>query len=408
MIYQTHTLPNGIRLIHKQSQSMVAHCGMAINAGSRDEQENEQGLAHFIEHVIFKGTQRRRTFHILSHMENVGGEINAYTTKEDTCIYASFMSPFYKRWFDLLSDIVFQSVFPPRELDKEKDIIIDEINSYKDSPGEQIFDDFDGVVFKDHPLGRNILGKPALIRRFNRDSIQAFMAGNYLTEEMVVCSVGNIPFPQLIKLAETYLGHVPRGSRKNRRQAFTGYQPEIKYVKRRNHQAHCVVGNQAYHSTHPLKTTMVLLNNMLGGPGLNSRLNLAVREKHGFCYNIESHYHPFTDSGIFSIYFGTDAGYTEKTLAIIHKELARLRDNNLGILQLKRAKQQLTGQVAISFESNLSEMLSMGKSLLVFNRVDSLEEINQKIEAISSAQLLEAANQVFEPESLSILGFRPK
>ncbi|MFO7997632.1 MAG: pitrilysin family protein [Bacteroidales bacterium] len=408
MIYQTHTLPNGIRLVHKQSQSMVAHCGMAINAGSRDEQENEQGLAHFIEHVIFKGTQKRRTFHILSHMENVGGEINAYTTKEDTCIYASFMSPFYKRWFDLLSDIVFQSVFPPRELDKEKDIIIDEINSYKDSPGEQIFDDFDGVVFKDHPLGRNILGKPALIRRFNRDSIQAFMAGNYLTEEMVICSVGNIPFPHLIKLAEIYLGHVPRGSRKNRRQAFTGYQPEIKYVKRRNHQAHCVLGNQAYHSTHPLKTTMVLLNNMLGGPGLNSRLNMAVREKHGFCYNIESHYHPFTDSGIFSIYFGTDAGYTEKTLAIIYRELARLRENRLGILQLKRAKQQLTGQVAISFESNLSEMLSMGKSLLVYNRVDSLEEINQKIEAISSAQLLEAANQVFEPESLSILGFRPK
>lgn len=408
MIYQTHTLSNGIRLIHKASNSMVAHCGIAVNAGSRDEQDHEQGLAHFIEHVIFKGTQRRRNFHILSHMENVGGELNAYTTKEDTCIYASFMYPHYQRWFDLLSDILFHSVFPEKELDKEKDIVLDEINSYKDTPGEQIFDDFDGVVFRDHPLGRNILGNPKQIRKFNEKSIRSFMERSYLTGEMVICSVGRIEFSRLVRLAEKYFGQVRTANGTGRRVSFSGYRPETRFIKRRNHQAHCVVGNLAFHSDHPLKTSMVLLNNILGGPGLNSRLNLAVREKHGFCYNIESHYQPFTDTGIFSIYFGTAPGYTEKTLSIIRKELGRLRETRLGTLQLKRAKQQLTGQVAITFESNLSEMLSMGKSMLVFDRVDSLEEINRKIEAVGPGDLLEAANQVFEPDSLSILAYQPK
>lgn len=408
MNYQTHRLSNGIRLIHRQSSSMVAHCGLVINAGSRDELDHEQGLAHFIEHVIFKGTRRRRNHHILSHMENVGGELNAYTTKEDTCIYASFMYPHYQRWFDLLSDIVFHSIFPEKELDKEKDIVLDEINSYKDSPGEQIFDDFDGVVFRDHPLGRNILGQPSRIKKFRRDHIHRFMDRNYLTGEMVICTVGQIDFRKLIRLAEKYFGHIPEGNRGQDRLPFSGYTPETRFVKRRNHQVHCVIGNQAYHSDHPLKTTLVLLNNILGGPGLNSRLNMAVREKHGFCYNIESHYQPFTDTGIFSIYFGTAPGFTEKTLSTIRKELARLRENRLGSLQLKRAKQQLTGQVAISFESGQSEMLSMGKSLLVFDRVDSLEEINRKIDQVTPENLLEAANQVFDPESLSILGYRPK
>ncbi len=408
MTYQTHRLSNGIRLIHKTSNSTVAHCGIAINAGSRDELDHEQGLAHFIEHVIFKGTQRRRNFHILSHMENVGGELNAYTTKEDTCIYASFMHPHYQRWFDLLSDILFNSVFPEKELDKEKDIVLDEINSYKDSPGEQIFDDFDGVVFREHPLGRNILGDPKQIRRFNERSIRTFMESNYMTGEMVICSVGRIEFSRLVRLTEKYFGHIQPGNRAGKRIPFNDYKAETRFIKRRNHQSHCVMGNMAFHSDHPLKTGMVLLNNILGGPGLNSRLNMAVREKHGFCYNIESHYQPFTDSGIFSIYFGTAPGYTEKTLAIIRKELGRLRENRLGTLQLKRAKQQLIGQVAITYESNLSEMLSMGKSMLVFDQVDSLEDINRKIEAIGTGDLLEAANQVFDPDHLSILAYRPK
>ena len=408
MIYNTHRLPNGIRIIHKHTNSPVAHCGLTINAGSRDEDAGEQGLAHFIEHVIFKGTKKRRAHHILSHMENVGGEINAYTTKEDTCIYASFMSPFYQRWFDLLSDIVFNSVFPEKELVKEKDIIIDEINSYKDSPGEQIFDDFDQLVFSDHPLGRNILGTPARLRTFNERRIRQFMQRNYATEEMVICSVGNIEFGRLVKLCEKYFAEMPFVAARNGRMPVVHYQATEKIVKRRNHQTHCVLGNQAYDVNHRLKTTMILLNNMLGGPGLNSRLNMAVREKHGFCYNIESHFQPYSDTGILSIYFGTDPGYSGKTLGIIKKELSRFRENRLGTLQLKRAKQQLAGQVAISFESNINEMLSLGKSLLLYDRVDSLEEINHKIEKITASDVLEAANEVLDPAKLSMLVFRTK
>ncbi|MBW6498059.1 MAG: insulinase family protein [Bacteroidales bacterium] len=408
MTYLSHRLSNGIRIIHKPTDSWVAHCGLTINAGSRDEEHNEQGLAHFIEHVIFKGTQKRRAHHILSHMENVGGELNAYTTKEDTCIHASFMHTYYQRWFDLLSDLLFNSVFPERELEKEKDIIIDEINSYKDNPGEQIFDDFDGVVFDGHPLGRNILGTPKTLKTFGREHIAQFIGRNYATEEMVICSVGRIPFSELVRLAEKYFGHAPISSRNNLRQAYNGYVPKEKVVKRRNHQAHCVLGGPAYKADDSKKTALILLNNMLGGPGLNSRLNMAVREKHGFCYNIESHYLPYSDSGIFSIYFGTDADYIDKTLSLIRKELHRFRNDRLGLLQLKRAKQQLIGQVAISFESNLAEMLSMGKSILLYDKVDSIEEINQKIEAVSAAELLEAANEVFDPGHLSMLTFKPR
>ncbi len=407
MIYQTHRLSNGIRIIHKHTDSPVAHCGLSINAGSRDESFKEQGLAHFIEHVIFKGTSRRRAHHILAHMENVGGELNAFTTKDDTCLHASFMHQYYQRWFDLLSDILFHSTFPEKELIKEKDIVIDEINSYKDAPGEQIFDDFDEVIFNGHALGRNILGTPAKLRSFDREAIFRFISKNYTTEEMVICSVGRIPFSKLVRLAEKFFGEAGQTTRLNSRVPFSEYVPSKKTVKRRNHQSHCMIGSKGYPSTHPHKTTLILLNNMLGGPGLNSRLNMAVREKHGFCYNIESHYQPYSDTGIFSIYFGTDPGYIEKTLSIIRKELARLRNNKLGYLQLKRAKQQLIGQVAISFESNMNEMLSMGKSMLLYNKIDSLEEINQKIEAVTGSQLLEAANEVLDPEDMSMLIFKP-
>ncbi len=408
MTYYTHRLANGIRIIHKPGSSHVAHCGIVINAGSRDESKAEQGLAHFIEHTIFKGTSRRKTYHILSHMENVGGELNAYTTKEDTCIYASFMKQYYQRWFDLMSDIVINSVFPAKEIAKETDIIIDEINSYKDAPGEQIFDDFDAIIFNNHPLGRNILGTPALLKSFKKETILRFIDKNYVTEEMVICSVGPIEFPVLIRMAERYFGALPQSSRKNERVAFSNYSPTSKKVKRKNHQAHCMLGSHAYDSNHPLKTSLILLNNILGGPGLNSRLNMVIREKHGFCYNIESHYQPYSDSGILSIYFGTEPDYVDKTMSLIYKEIRRLCENSMGSLTLKRAKQQLAGQVAISFESNLSEMLAIGKSMLLFDRVDNLEEITQKIDAVTPSMLLEAANDILNINTLSTLTYTPK
>lgn len=406
MQYLYHELPNGIRVVHKPAVSYVAHLGFTINAGSRDEEEHEQGLAHFIEHLIFKGTHKRKAFQILGHMENVGGEINAYTSKEDTCIYGSFMNQHYARCMDLISDIVFNSIFPEKEIKKEKDVVIDEINSYKDNPGEQILDDFDAIIFKGHPLGANILGTPKHLKKFDKESIYRFINNNYATNEMVISSVGSIEFNKIIALANRYFGHIPARDKVNTRIPFESYKPESVTIKRRNHQIHCVIGNEAFHADHKNKTALVLLNNILGGPGLNSRLNMAIREKHGFCYNIESQYQPYSDTGIFSIYFGTDHDHLDKTLGLVEKELDRLREKRLGRLQLKRSKQQLMGQVAISFESNLHEMLSMGKSLLVFNKIDTIQQINEKIEQVTASELIEVANQVIDPTKLSRLIFK--
>lgn len=387
---------------------MVAHCGLTINAGSRDELEKEQGLAHFIEHLIFKGTTKRKAYQILSHMENVGGEINAYTGKEDTCVYATFMNTHYARCLDLISDIVFQSVFAEKEILKEKDVVIDEINSYKDNPGEQIFDDFDEVIFRNHPLGANILGTPRHLKKFKREHVFEFIRKNYVTSEMVISSVGNIDFKKLVRLVERYFGDIPEGHREQPRVSFEGYNPVNEVVKRRNHQVHCIIGNLGYNASHDKKTALVLLNNILGGPGLNSRLNMGIREKYGFCYNIESHYQPYSDTGLFSIYLGTDKDYIDKTIALVQKELTLLREKRLGSLQLKRARQQLQGQVAISFESNVNEMLSIGKSLLLYDRIDSIVEINEKIQRVTSSELLDVANEVFAPEMLSMLMYRPR
>jgi predicted Zn-dependent peptidase len=407
MMYQHHRLSNGIRLIHRHTESQVAHCALMINTGSRDEENDEQGLAHFIEHLLFKGTKKRKAFHIMSHMENVGGEINAFTSKEDTCIYGSFMHNFYRRWFDIVSDITFNAVFPEKEMDKEKDIIIDEINSYLDSPAEQIFDDFDELVFNSHPLGRNILGTPAGIKLFDGDSIRKFISRNYVTEEMLICSVGRIHFAELIALAEKYFGDAVQAGRPETRESFSGYLPQAKTVKRQNHQAHCMLGNEADGLNSARKTALSLLNNILGGPGLNARLNMSVREKHGLCYNIESIYQPYSDAGVISIYFGTDSGAIDKTLSLIHKELKLLREKKVGSLQLKRAKTQFIGQLAISSESNLNEMLFNGKNYLYFNQTETHEDISRRIEAVDANDLMDIANEVFHPDTMSMLLFKP-
>ena len=406
-MYLRHRLSNGIRLIHRQIGGPVAHCGLMINAGSRDEEEREQGLAHFIEHLIFKGTSQRKAFHILSHMENVGGEINAYTSKEETCLYGSFMPLHYERWFDVVADILFHSTFPQKELLKEKEIILDEINAWKDNPSEQILDDFDEIVFNGHPLGRNILGTPLHLASFDRPMITDFIEGNYATEEMVICSVGNLSFDLFIRMAEKHFGAFPRRSKQKRRQAHSGYRPLVRTVDRKNHQAHCVMGNNAYSMSHAGRTCLSLLNNILGGPQMTSRLNMAVREKHGFCYTIESLYQAYSDSGVINIYFGTDPAYLEKTHVLITKELTRLRHNRLGEVQMRRAKNQLCGQMHIANESMLNEMMLIGKQVLHLDRVEPLAEIAERIEAVSQSDLLEAANEVFDPSQISVLTYMP-
>jgi predicted Zn-dependent peptidase len=406
MNYQTHTLKNGIRLIHLYTESAVAHCGLIINAGSRDEQEHEHGMAHFIEHAIFKGTKKRKPFHVLSRMEDVGGEINAYTSKEETAIHTSFLKNDYERAVELIFDITFNSIFPQKEINREKEVIIEEIKSYKDDPAELIFDEFEELVFSKQPLGRNILGNPKDLRRFTKKDIESFIRNNYNTDEMVLSSIGNLHFEKFIRLAEKYFGQIPANPRKKERVFVNNYIPEIKTVLKKTHQTHFVIGNLAYNAYDPKKVGLTLLDNLLGGPGLNSRLSLVLREKYGYVYYIESNYTPYSDTGVFSIYFGTDKNNVDKSLSLIKKEFDLLRNKKLGAIQLKKAKKQIFGQIAINSENSANLMLAMGKSFLLFNKVDSLEEIKTKIELISIDDIQKIANEVLNIDKMSMLIYK--
>lgn len=400
---QTFVLKNGIRIVHQEVSSPVSHFGVLINTGSRDEEETEQGIAHFIEHVVFKGTKTRKAFHILNRIEDVGGELNAYTTKEETAVYATFLSEYYQRSVELISDILFNSVFPAKELEREKEVIYEEINSYKDSPSELIFDEFEEILFDGHPIARNILGLPEQIKTFSKDSILKFMDENYHTDQMVLSSIGNIPMSKIIRLAEKYFGHVPEKIRTKKRLDEYNYRPETRTIQKDTFQAHCIVGNIAPNIYSPQRMAMVLLNNILGGQSMNSRLNMALRERNGMAYNVESSYTGYSDTGEFSIYFGTDKENLEQAQALVYKELRKIQDSPLGIVQLSRAKKQLIGQLAISTESREDLMLSLGKSMLFFNQVDPLEAIFKKIESIEAKEIMEVANQVFNTSTNSTL-----
>ena len=401
-----HTLQNGIRFIHHSVSSPVGYCCLIINTGSRDEKHNEHGLAHFIEHVIFKGTRKRKTFHILSRIDDVGGELNAYTTKEETCIYASFLKDDFERAVELLHDITFNSIFPTKELEKEKEVIIDEINSYKDNPSELILDDFEEIIFHDNPMGRNILGSAESIISFQKPDIERFIASNYNTDEIVICTVGNISFSKILKIVEKYFGREKDNIRQNKRIEIGDYFPQNVDKKMDTFQSHVVLGNRAYDLNNPKRPSLLLLNNILGGPGMNSRLNMGLREKNGIAYNVESLYSPYSGTGVFCIYFGTDDENVDRSLKIVHNELKKLVVKQLGITQLHNAKRQLKGQITISSENRESLMLSIAKSYLLFNKVDSLEEIYQKIDSITAPDLQEIANEIFDDSKLSYLIYR--
>jgi predicted Zn-dependent peptidase len=408
MQYNYHRLKNGIRIIHKSASSPVAHCGIVINAGTKNEPIALNGIAHFIEHVIFKGTKKRKAFHILSRLENVGGDLNAYTAKEETFLYASFLNEYYDRALELFSDILFNSTFPDKEIAKEKEVVLDEINSYKDSPAELIFDEFEELIYKGHPLGRPILGTPETVKSFDRGHVADFIAQNYLPEKMVIASVGNVSFAKLISICEKYFEAAENRNHIQSPIELVSYAPEKLVEEKSNFQTHAIIGVPAYPVKDAKRNALALLNNMLGGPGMNSRLNLNIREKYGYCYSIESHYIPYSDTGNFHIYLGTDNGYLEKSLKLIQKELKILRDIKAGTLQLHRAKQQLKGQLAISLESNLNEMISIGKSHLFYDDVDTFDQIAEKIDQITAEQLLEVANEIFIPENFSQLTYLPR
>jgi predicted Zn-dependent peptidase len=386
----------------------VAHCGIVINAGTRNEPEAMNGIAHFIEHIIFKGTGKRKAFHILSRLENVGGDLNAYTAKEETFLYASFLSEYYDRTLELFTDIIFNSTFPEKEIAKEKEVVLDEINSYKDAPAELIFDDFEELLYHGQPIGRQILGTPETVRKINRNDVISFVENNYTPENMVIASVGNISITKLIKLFEKHFNDTKPSLKKHPVSKTTGYTPRTESVEKSNYQTHCITGVPAYGMMSDKRNALALVNNMLGGPGMNSRLNLNIREKYGYCYSIESHYIPYSDTGNFHIYLGTDNGYLEKSLKLIQKEMKIFTDTKVGTLQLHRAKQQIKGQLAISLESNLNEMISIGKSHLFYDEVDTFDQIAEKIEQITAEQLLEVANEIFVPENFSQLTYLPR
>lgn len=397
------TLANGIRVIYLQVNSPVAHCGLFINAGSRDELPHEFGLAHFIEHSVFKGTPNRKAYHILSRMEDVGGEINAYTSKEETVLYCTFLSNHFGRAIDLINDIAFFSNFPEKEINKEKTVIIDEINSYKDSPVEEIYDRFEEQIFPNHSLGHDILGTPSHIKKFKPEHLKTFIDRTWNTDEMVFSFVGNIPLARLKKELERTIGQHPSNNRTFKRELVPEYQVNNQSQKRKNHQAHLIMGNRAYSVQDSKRAGLILLNNLLGGPGMSSRLNLAIREKYGWTYNIDSSYSIFGDTGLWSVYLGTEAAWVEKCRELVLREMKKLREQELGVVQLQKAKNQLIGQMAISQESNSSLMLGFAKTFLLFNKIDTFEEVAQKIESLSSQDIREIANEIFMEDKLSSL-----
>ncbi|TSD64715.1 insulinase family protein [Inquilinus sp. KBS0705] len=406
--HQVHTLANGIRILFKHSPSPITHCCFVLNAGSRDELPNKEGLAHFIEHLLFKETQRRNTPQILNRLELVGADLNAYTTKEYTCIHASLLKQHLERTVDLFEDILFHSTFPADEMEKERGVILDEIASYLDQPEEAIQDDFEELLFAGHPIGKNILGTPQTVAVLNGDDIKQFIAANNNTHQMIFAVYGDYDFNKLVKLCDKYFGTVAENTSVKHREEPQLIAGGYHVVKKPIAQTHCILGSRAYPSSHPKKYGLLLLNNILGGMGMSNRLNLEIREKHGIAYTIESNYTSLTDTGIFSIYFGTDAGKAEKALKLVHKELKKLREQKLGAVLLRQAKEKFIGQIALAEENRMSLIISMAKSLLDFNHIDSLEDIFAKINAVTAEDLLEISNEIFDNDRMITLLFEPK
>jgi predicted Zn-dependent peptidase len=405
MNYQTHTLPNGLKIIHKPDTSDVTYCGIIINAGSRDENNNELGMAHFIEHMLFKGTAKRRSGHIINRLEHVGGELNAFTSKEETVVYAAVLNEYFDRAMELISDIALNSTFPQKEIDKEVVIIIDEIQSYNDSPSELIYDDFEEMLFAEHAIGHNILGTPELLQNYKTTDALTFINQHYRPEEMVFFSMGNIDFKQLVRKSEKYLQCETVNTVKPERVAPVVYLPTQKTILKNTHQVHFMLGNRAYNLHHPKRLGLYLLNNILGGPGMNSLLNLSLREKHGLVYNVESTYQPLTDTGMWTVYFGCDPENASRCEQLVYTELNKLREQKIGENSLKKYKLQLLGQMAISSEHKENLALSIGKSFLRYGKIDDISEIRKRINAITADDLQQIAIEIFDPQQFTILKY---
>lgn len=399
----THTLPSGLRLVHLPTDSPVAYCGLAVDAGTRDEAPDESGLAHFVEHMLFKGTLRRRAWHILNRMEAVGGDLDAYTTKEETFLYAVFPAPHLARATELLADLATHARFPEAEIEKEREVILDEIRSYEDAPAELIFDEYESQLFGAHPLGRPILGNKRTLRRFDAARGRSFMARYYTAPNMVFFSMGPADFRRVVRLAERHFADLPTATAPHHRTPPDELTPREAICRKRTHQSHVVIGARACHLFDPRHAPLYLLNNILGGPGMNSRLNVALRERRGLVYGVESNLTCYTDAGLCTIYFGTDPRHRAQALDLVRAELDRLRARPLTPSQLAAAKKQAIGQLHVASDNREGLFLTLGKSFLRFGRCDTPAETTRRIEEVTADEVFSVARDVFAPERLSFL-----
>jgi len=388
-------LPNGIRCIYRPAKTAVAYCGLTINTGSRDELPDEFGMAHFIEHSLFKGTKRRKAYQINSRLENLGGELNAFTTKEETVVHATTLRKDFLKSTDLIADIAFNSTFPANELEKEREIILDEINSYKDSPTDRLYDEFEDLIFAGSSFGHNILGTKKAVLGYQGSHVRVFQERTYNTDQMVFSAVGSFGQRRFREACERFLGDIPANKRTFQRNISVPV-PTFKKEQRRNtFQAHCLLGTRAYSNTDPKRIPFSLLVNMLGGASSNSLLNMALRERNGLSYNTEANYTPFSDTGITTIYFGTDKDNVDRCFELINEELKKIISGNISSRQFSIAKKQFIGQLYISMESNESNMLSAGKSLLVYNKVDSTSDLIKRIDKLTLSDVVEVAQEIY-------------
>lgn len=404
--FTTYILPNGIRGIHRQVKgAAVAHCALVVGAGTRDEAKEEYGLAHLTEHALFKGTAKRKAWQVNCRLENLGGELNAFTTKEDTTIHTTVLKGDFGKAVELIADIVFRSTFPDRELEREKEVIIDEINTYKDAPAELIYDTFEDLVFEGSELGHNILGRKAALMRYTGDSVRRFVDRTYTTDEMVFSSIGSFSARTAESYARRYLGDFQSSTRNYKRQKTAPLAaPFDRTITRHTHQTHCILGGRAYELQEEKRLPLSLLVNRLGGPCANSILNVEVREKHGLTYNIEANYTPYSDAGVVAIYFSSDHHHTDDCLELIHRQLDRLRTTPFTARQLAMAKRQFIAQMAISCENKENYILGAGKAILSHGEMDTMEEAYRKIQALTARDLQEVAEEIFT--DLSRLSFK--
>lgn len=400
--YYTHILPNGLRLIHVPTTSHVAYCGLSINAGSRDDLAGKAGLAHFVEHTIFKGTKHRRSWHILNRMERVGGELNAYTTKEGTALYSIFPCEHFERAVELISDLVANSQFPETELNKEREVVLEEIDSYRDTPMEAVYDDFEDLLFADSAMGHNILGNEQDLNNISAADCRFYLDTQYVPENMVFFAMGNIKSDRLFRIVEKHLG--PLNHKLDRASRITPIETSVfnKTINIDSHQAHTIVGKQLFSMHDDRRYAAFLLNNILGGPGMNSLLNVAIREKRGYAYTVESSLSLLSDCGFFEIYFGSDEHHVAPSLRIINRTIEELATKPLSEKNLQAAKRQYLGQLLVSSENKEAMALSLGKTYLYHNNIMTDSQLAEHINALTAQQIMDCA-ALLDPATYSIL-----